>query len=343
MRSFDLHSRQQALRSKDNVAETIRQAVRRDRDPTGASVTVSALSVVIPTRNRAQAVRRSIDSVLASNRPNIELIVVDDGSTDETPWRLTEITDPRFAWQRIESDGNANRARNAGARMSRSDLITFLDSDDAFEASRIEKLISFYAVHPDVDCLIDGYIEVNADHVSVHRQPRVTPPSPEIRRLLLMHCLPLTNSALSLRRSAFEAVGGYDEALSRHQDRELLLRLVLNHTIRFGQETDVIKYREATSLSHNFDGYVAGLDDLAARCAEYRQAEYADIFRYLAVRGILKALAQGRPITAMSEIRLLTGAQNLPNGFFRSLVRYHAGRRKRVQAVKGAYGAGEIE
>jgi len=343
MRSFDSRSGLQALSSKANVAETIRQAVARDRDPIGASVDVSALSIVIPTRNRARAVRRSINSVLASGRPNMELIVVDDGSTDETPSLLTEIADPRFAWQRIESDGNANRARNVGARMSRSALITFLDSDDAFEPSRIEKLISFYAIHPNVDCLIDGYIEVNADRASVHRQPRVTPPALEVRRLLLMHCLPLTNSALSIRRLAFEAVGGYDEALSRHQDRELLLRLGLNHTIRFGQETDVIKYREATSLSHNFDGYVAGLDDLAARCTEYREAAYADIFRYLAVRGILKALAQGRPITAISEMRLLTSTQNLPNGFFRSLLRYRAGRRQRMQAVKGAYGAGEIE
>jgi glycosyltransferase involved in cell wall biosynthesis len=325
------------------VAGTTRQAAIRTHDTIAASVEVSALSIVIPTRNRARAIRRAINSVLASDRPNIELIVVDDGSADETPLLLTEITDPRFAWQRIESDGNANRARNVGARMSRSALITFLDSDDAFERSRIERLISFHAVHPDVDCLVDSYIEVNANRVSVHRQPSATPPSPEVRRLLLMHCLPLTNSALSIRRSAFEAIGGYDEALFRHQDRELLLRLALNHTIWLGQETGVIKYREATSLSHDFDGYVAGLDGLAARCAEYREAEYADIFRYLAVRGILKALAQGRPITAMSEVRLLTGARNLPKGFFRSLVRYRAGRRQRMQAVKGAYGANEIE
>jgi glycosyltransferase involved in cell wall biosynthesis len=343
MRSFDSHSQRLPLNSKGNVAETIRHAATCARDSISASVNVPALSIVIPTRNRARAVHRAINSVLASDRSNIELIVVDDGSTDETPSLLTEITDPRLTWQRIESDGNANRARNVGARVSRSALITFLDSDDAFEPSRIERLISFYAVHSYVDCLVDGYIEVNATRVSVHRQPSATPPSPEVRRLLLMHCLPLTNSALSIRRSAFEAVGGYDEAMSRHQDRELLLRLVLNHTIRLGQETDVIKYREATSLSHNLDGYVAGLNGLAARRAEYREAEYADIFRYLAVRGILKALAQGRPITAMREIRLLTGAQNLPQGFFRSLVRYRAGRRQRMQAVKRAYGANEIE
>ena len=302
-----------------------------------------AISIVIPTRNRARTVCRAINSILASDRLDIELIVVDDGSTDETPSLLSENADPRFSWQRLASEGNANRARNFGARLSRSTLIAFLDSDDAFEQSRIARLISFYARYPHVDCLLDGYTEVKAGRVSVHRQPSVTPSSSEIRRLLLMHCLPLTNSALSLRRSAFEAIGGYDEALPRHQDRELLLRLAVDHTIRFGQETDLIKYREAVSLSHSLIGYIAGLDRLAARCQEYRKAEYADIFRYLAVRGIIKALTQGRLIAALHEMQQLARAQNLPKGFLRSLVRYRAGRRQRMQASALAYGAKEAK
>jgi glycosyltransferase involved in cell wall biosynthesis len=297
---------------------------------------VSTLSIVIPTRDRARTLRRAIDSILASDRSDIELIVIDDGSTDETASLLAKIADCRLTWRRMESKGNANRARNFGAAMSRSPLIAFLDSDDAFEPSRIERLIEFYASTPDVDCLLDGYTEAKAHRISTHRQPRGMPSSPEIRRLLLLHCLSLTNSALSLRRSAFEAVGGYDEALSRHQDRDLLLRLVLNHTIHFGQETDVVKYREPASLSHTFEGYVAGLDDLAARCAEYRAAEYADVVRYLAIRGIIKAFVQGHPFTAMREIRQLSAAKNLPAGFLRSLARYRAGRARRMQALTRA-------
>lgn len=302
----------------------------------GASPPV--LSIVIPTRNRARTLRRAINSVLASDRLDIELIVIDDGSTDETPSLLPENTDPRFTWRRLKSEGNANRTRNLGARVSRGALIAFLDSDDAFEPSRIERLIAFFAMRPDVDCLLDGYTQVAANRVSVHRQPSVTPSSSEVRRLLLMHCLPLTNSALSVRRSAFEAVGGYDEALPRHQDRELLLRLVLNHTIWFGQETDLVKYREAVSISHNFDGYVAGLDCLAARCDDYRGAEYTDLFRYLAVRGIVKAFTQGRLIAAMREARRLADAEYLPRGLIHSLARYRAGRRQRMRVSALAYG-----
>jgi hypothetical protein len=77
-----------------------------------------------------------------------------------------------------------------------------------------------------------------------------------MRRLLLMHQIPLTNSSITVRRAAFEAVTGFDEAMPRHQDRELLLRLALAHVVVLGDSADVAKYRERRSISHEHRGYI---------------------------------------------------------------------------------------
>jgi glycosyltransferase involved in cell wall biosynthesis len=283
-------------------------------------------------RNRQDTIGRAVHSVLQCARSDIEVVVVDDGSTDATAVRLAEIDDPRLVVKRLQSTGNANRARNTGAAAARGPLLAFLDSDDAFEPERCARLIGFFAEHPDVDCLLDGYVDISARGSHVQRMPRATPDSEGLRRMLVAHLLPLTNSAITVRRAAFEAVGGYDEQMFRHQDRELLLRLAANHRIRFGAETDVRKYRGNSSISHDFDGYIAGLDALVARCRDYHLPENARLFRYLIVRGILKTLASGRWLAAGREIRQWRNSEHLPKDYLRCLLAYPSGRRERLRA-----------
>lgn len=296
------------------------------------SLGAPSLSVIVPTRNRKGTLARAVASVLQNRRPDIELIVVDDGSADGTGEYLSKVDDPRLRWQSVASSGSANRARNLGARMARGTLLAFLDSDDAFGPDRANRLITFFNDMPDVDCLLDGFVDISRRRKTGHRLPGVTPPGPEIRRMLLEHLLPLTNSAITVRRGAFEAVGGYDEGMPRHQDRELLLRLATDHTICFGHATDVRKYRTRDSLSHDFDGYIAGFDALAGRCPDYFRPEYAETFRYLIVRGIVKALATGHPAAALRELMAWRSAKNLPKDYLHSLACYRAGHRRRLQA-----------
>lgn len=290
------------------------------------------LSVVIPTRDRAAVVRRSVESVLRSPRTDLEVVVVDDGSSDGTTFQLSQVADNRFRYQRLNSTGNANRARNIGARLSRGRLIAFLDSDDAFMPTRIDRLIGFFARWRDVDCLIDGYVEFARGRAYVHRMPDLKPSGDELRHMLLAHLIPLTNSAITVRRTAFDSVGGYDESMMRHQDRELLLRLARSHTIWLGDETDVEKHRVARSLSHTFDGYIEGLDALAARCPDYYLPENEQLFRYLIVRNLLKALTTGHWPAAMREFNVWRRTKSLPKGYLRCLGAYRSGRRERALA-----------
>jgi glycosyltransferase involved in cell wall biosynthesis len=288
-----------------------------------------SLSVVIPSRNRASVIGRAVESVLRSPRPDIEVIVVDDGSTDNTAARLARIADTRLRIHRIESNGNANRARNIGARLSRGPLIAFLDSDDVFAVNRVGRLIEYFASHNDVDCLVDGYVEISRGRQRVHRVPRGAPSASRIRRALLAHLIPLTNSAITLRRTAFESVNGYDECMPRHQDRELLLRLGGDHSIGFDNKFDIEKHRGDKSLSHEMDGYIMGLDALAARHPDYFQPEYIDIFRYLIVRGIIKAFLTGHWFAAFRELRKWRDADHLPKDYIRCFVAYGRGQKLR--------------
>jgi len=293
-----------------------------------------AISVVIPTRDRGAAVYRSVKSVLSSSRHDLEVIVVDDGSTDHTMSHLLTIDDSRLRFHHLESAGNANRARNAGARLARGELIAFLDSDDCFGPNRVDRLIDFFGRRPDIDCLVDGYIEINRGATRIHSMPRLNPSPPQLRYMLVAHLIPLTNSAITVRGPAFEAVGGYDENLRRHQDRELLLRLTKRHSLWLGDVTDVEKHRLGRSLSHEHDGYIAGMDALAARCPDYSLPQNDDVFRYLVVRGIIKAITTGHWAAGFRELRQWRKAQHLPKGYFKCLGAYWIGRSQRSRAKK---------
>jgi len=155
------------------------------------------------------------------------------------------------------------------------------------------------------------------------------PAAADVRRLLLAHQLPLTNSAITVRRPAWQAVGGHDEGLELHDDRDFLLRLTVAHEISLGQAVDVIKYRGPGSVSHRAVGYIAGLDALVARYPDYYLKEYAAIFRYLIARGIMSSLSRGRLVSAFRELRALRNAQHLPHDFLRSASHYWSGRRER--------------
>ena len=299
----------------------------------GKSETTPELSVVIPTRDRAEAVEKAVASVLDHSGDNVEVVVSDDGSVDATAERMKRISDPRLKLIVADSPGGANPARNRGARASKAPLIAFLDSDDVFLPGRCERLIKFFGEHPEIDCTIDGFVDHARSRIRTHRLPASTPSSIGIRHMLISHQLPLTNSTVTIRKDVFEMIGGFDEQLMRHQDRDLLLRVCDRHRLAFGVATDVHKFRGDGSISHDFEGYVSGLDAFAARVPEAKMPRYEDLFRYLVVRGIIKSMLQGHMVAAWHEIQNVKRSTNLPKGSMKSLLRYSAGRRFRANSM----------
>lgn len=107
------------------------------------------ISVVIPTYNRAHIISKSIESVLSQTYKNIELIVVDDGSSDKTEKLLKKIKDDRFKYVRLEMNSGMCNARNVGTKMSTGNFIAIHDSDDIWNLEKLEKQ---YKLMKTTDC-----------------------------------------------------------------------------------------------------------------------------------------------------------------------------------------------
>ncbi|MBI1964194.1 MAG: glycosyltransferase [Candidatus Rokubacteria bacterium] len=185
-------------------------------------MTAPAVSVLMGVHDGEPWVGAAVASVLAQTAPDLELIVVDDGSTDGTPATLAAVRDPRLVVVRQAREG-LTRALNRALRLARAPLLARLDADDLALPERLARQREFLDAHPEVGLLGTGAREVDAEGREVGR---VAPPADDaaIRRALIRGN-PFVHSSVMLRRSALDAAGGYDERLAVAQDYDLWMRL----------------------------------------------------------------------------------------------------------------------
>jgi hypothetical protein len=180
------------------------------------------VSVVIPTYNRARYLGQAIESALEQSGVSVEVIVVDDGSTDDTP-RVVEPYLNRIRYVRQYNQGGA-AARNHGIRLAEADNIAFQDSDDYFLPGALAVLHSALVERPDLGAVQGGLVLVD----EAGEQLRVEEPWHEAPRLDLETCLyrkPIYFTAMMVRREWMERIGGFDEERWAC-DVDLLIRLV---------------------------------------------------------------------------------------------------------------------
>lgn len=183
-----------------------------------------AVSVIVPTFNRAQLVTKAVRSVLEQTFDDLELLVVDDGSTDNTLEILQVIGDPRL--QRIaQTNKGPAAARNAGLKACRGRYLAFLDSDDLFTPDKIERQVAFLDSHAEVGLCYTAYRgidEVGAvDPIVVSRGWSGV----DLKRLLLGPAVKWSTVLVSRRWT--DVVGRFDESLRQADEWEWMLRLAL--------------------------------------------------------------------------------------------------------------------
>lgn len=190
----------------------------------------SRFSVVIPTYNRGAVIMDTLDSVFAQTRPVDEVIVVDDGSTDDTADRLAPVMD-RITYLRQDNAG-VSAARNTGIRAATGDWICFLDSDDVWLPDRMAVLVRDLAeAGPEVTVhMADVLIDRDGADFTVFQNKRIA--APKGRAVPLDDPLPMVVNgaalhALAFRRDLFDRTGPFPAALRRAGDTWFLVRLAI--------------------------------------------------------------------------------------------------------------------
>jgi glycosyltransferase involved in cell wall biosynthesis len=185
-------------------------------------VTTPAVSVLMGVWNGAPRVREAIESVLGQTLGDLELVVVDDGSTDDTASILGSFGDARVRVTRQPRGGLTSALRSA-LGLARAPLVARLDADDVALPERLEHQRDFLERHPEVGLLGTAAREVDATGREVGV---VRPPTEDaaLRGALIRHN-PFVHSSVMMRRSALEQAGGYDPSFPVAQDYDLWMRM----------------------------------------------------------------------------------------------------------------------
>jgi glycosyltransferase involved in cell wall biosynthesis len=195
------------------------------------AVAPTTVSVVIPCHNMSAFVRGAVESALAQTVPVHEVLVVDDGSDDDVARVLSAINDPRLRTIRRETNGGASVARNLGCRLATGDLVAFLDADDSWYPTKLERQLARLAGEP---------LAVGVGAQMHHVGSRGTPigitgvdeiGDAELREVQTAELMPFPTSSLVADRSVVLDVGGFDETLRLVQDLEFVARLAMRGPI----------------------------------------------------------------------------------------------------------------
>jgi len=190
------------------------------------------ISVVIPTYNRAHCLKDAIDSVLAQTYQNFEIIVVDDGSTDDTMGKLARYkTDIRYLYQK---NGGASAARNLGINEANGKWIAFLDSDDTWEPDKLKFQLRDLTLYPNAvahmvdisifegpEMLCSSLFELRRSFQDFSSHPFRIHPLVDVMKIQFF------TSSWIVKRDVFDVVGCFNPSLNVFEDFDLLSRIAL--------------------------------------------------------------------------------------------------------------------
>jgi glycosyltransferase involved in cell wall biosynthesis len=205
------------------------------------------VSIVIPTYNRGYIIREAVASALAQEYTDFEVIVVDDGSSDNTREIIEQFKNEKILYLRHERNRGCSAAYNTGITASTGQLIAFLDSDDVWKPSYLEKLVTFLGKNAEVDVVFCD-TEIHSDSTDI---PSLIALLPAFSRLVrgssgageyvftgrqmfvcMLEEIPIKPSAAVIRKEMFDKAGNFNEEWPSGTDWDLFLRF--SHMGNFG-------------------------------------------------------------------------------------------------------------
>lgn len=232
------------------------------------------VSVILPVHNRQDLVSRAIDSVLAQTMENLELLIIDDASTDGTPEVIGGYaSDPRVRVCRNQTNLGAAGARNRGIEAARGTYIAFQDSDDRWFPEKLALQVAALEKQQEARACFCGALYYSAEHCyyipDIGISDGLDIAAGDLSRVVLSGN-PITPQTLLLERSVFDETGPFDAGLSVNEDWELAIRMAQKVRFAFLPDPLVVIYRTADSVSSDRKGNASVREEMLRR--------YRDLF-----------------------------------------------------------------
>jgi len=209
-------------------------------------------SIIIPCYNYGHLMTRALDSILIQEKVRYEVIVIDDGSTDDTREVAQQYTTqhPQIHYFFQHNTGPA-AARNHGIKVSNGDYLIFLDADDALERGTLSEVESILTDHSDIDCLIGGYTSIFPNGATKHTPPPQLPEQPEQRLIAFLEKkIRVSNGAMVIKRHVFDTLT-FPEDFRSCEDIPFSALLLHKYNCRSTKLKIAQIYKHSDSLRHN--------------------------------------------------------------------------------------------
>ncbi len=209
------------------------------------------VSVILPTYNRAHLLKRAAKSVLQQSFTSLELIIIDDASTDATKEVVTELNDPRITYIRHETNQGGPAARNTGISRAKGIYIAFQDSDDEWLYDKLQRQVNLLdSADKSTGAVFTGFIRAGK------RKAQYVPlPNDDTQRGNLLESLLVRNfistQTLLIRKDVLLEIEGFDERLPRFQDWELVIKIAKTCDMQLIDEPMVIVYATPGNITSN--------------------------------------------------------------------------------------------
>lgn len=245
------------------------------------------VSIVMAAKNYARFLPMAVESVRAQTFPDWELLIIDDGSSDETP-RVVQpfLVDSRIRYVRSDVLGQS-RAKNLGIGLSRGEFVAFLDADDAWLPTKLEKQLAVFRERPALGVVYCRRSLIDESGQTLVAKPRAAVPTGRVLSAMFVQNFVCFSSAM-VRREVFSRVGTFDPQWDLAIDYDLWLRVAKHYEFDFVDE-ELVLYRTghgnlskklsdrvatALSIMHRAEDGMAGCVKAEGYAATYRTIGY---------------------------------------------------------------------
>ncbi|MEM7714189.1 MAG: glycosyltransferase [Cyanobacteria bacterium P01_A01_bin.68] len=201
---------------------------------------MSYCSIIIPAYNAIKYLPETLESVLKQTFTNFEVLIIDDGSSDSIVEWAADIIDPRVKLISQNNQG-VSAARNTGIKKSKGEYIAFLDADDLWEATKLEKQLQCFKNNPSLGLVHTAMILIDEEGKSLGRTFTSNVDGDALKALLEQNTI--VTSSVTVRRNCLETVGNFDNKLRSSEDWELWVRLAYRYPFALIKEP-LVFYRQ---------------------------------------------------------------------------------------------------